>query len=330
MCSLVSLGPDVTRVVSKPESTEGAVSLEEACGRGGDRSADPGHRAARLARVDTRYGPMHGYVFGVWPATGVLVAFSGLGMPPAGWINTRFAELVAQQGFVTFAPVRDESPRPIYFDPLREALRALDAAQQVAKACQVRGPSDVAFVGISLGGMEALIANREGLKRGMATRAVVLDPVLDVPLAVANLDSFWHGMAVDAVQSYFRRILVARYEEDPPPRFEEVMRRTASHRTAVTNLQSDAPSAWLCDAKRDAYAIFLSEADPALGERQREFAERCKFPLRMARVPGHTPLACRLELFDEMMGEVRPHVRTSSVGLTSWAKSPGGPPASTD
>ncbi len=300
ICSLVSLGPDATRVVSKPEPTDGAVPLEQACQHG-----LPGAAGRQLVMVSTAYGPVHGYLFAADSATGLVVAFSGLGTPPAGWINERFAEVAARRGFITFAPVRNESPRPIYFDPLREARRALDAARQILTACHLREPSDLAFLGISLGGLEALLANREALQRGMMTRAVVLDPVLDVRLAAANLDSFWHGPAVDAVQNYFRRILTGRYGEDPPPRFEDVMERVASQPHSVTDLRLDAPSAWLCGARRDAYAVFLSDTDPVLGDAQREFAESCGFPLRKAGVPGHAPLACRLELFEEMTGELR-------------------------
>jgi hypothetical protein len=305
LCSLVTLGPDATRVVSEPERMDGAVSLEVACREGPPSIEGRSGRTARLVHVDTALGPMHGYLFALRPATGLVVAFTGLGMPPAGWINERFAEVGARKGFVTFAPVRDEAARPIYFDPLREGRRAIDAARQVAAACRIGAPADLAFVGISLGGLEALLANRDALRHGMSTRAAVLDPVLDVRLAAANLDSPSHSPSVDSVQGYFRRILTGRYHEASPPSFREVMDRTATHPEALTDLGSDAPSAWLCKARREAYAIFLSDTDPALGDAQREFAQACGFPLRKARVPGHTPLACRLEIFEEMLGALR-------------------------
>jgi len=139
------------------------VSLEQACQHGLPGAAG---RVAQLVRVSTAHGPMHGYLFAARPTTGLVVAFSGLGKPPAGWINERFAEIAAREGLVTFAPMRDESPRPIYFDPVREALRALDAAQRIVTACQVGAPADLGFLGISLGGLEALLANREALQRG--------------------------------------------------------------------------------------------------------------------------------------------------------------------
>jgi hypothetical protein len=314
LCSLVSLGPDASRVVSQPEPTDGAVSLEQACQQGLPGAAG---RVAQLVRVSTAYGELHGYLFAARPETGLVVVFSGLGMPAAGWINERFAEVAAREGLATFAPMRDESARPIYFDPVREALRALDAAQQIAAACQIEAPADLGFLGISLGGLEALLANRAALQRGMATRAVVLDPILDIGLATANLDSFWHGPAVDSVQGYFRLILAGRYGEDPPPGFGDVMKRTASHPEAMSDLRLDAPSAWLCGARREAYAVFLSDTDPVLGDAQRAFARACRFPLQEARAPGHTPLACRLELFEEMIREVRPPARESKAMAAS-------------
>jgi hypothetical protein len=311
LCSLVSLGPDATLVVSKPESLEGAVPLESAC-------QEPPRPSGRLVRVDTAEGTVHGVLFGVSDATGVLVAFSGLGMPAGGWINQRFAAAAALRGFTTFAPVRDESARPIYFDPLREARRALAAAGEVAVRCRIREPRDLAFVGESLGGMEALLANREALRREMNTRAVVLDPLLDARLAASHLDSFWHGLGVDAVQGYFRRILTGRYGEDPPPKFEDLLDRTPSRPGSATRLDADAPSVWLCDARREAYVVFLSDTDPALGDAQRDFGKACKFPFREAHVPGHVPLACRLELFREMVEELVPPPR--SGGSASLAR----------
>ncbi len=304
LCSLVSLGPDATRVVSKPESTDRALPLELACQHGLPAPAGGDREAATLVRVDTSRGAVDGYLFATRPASGLAVVFSGLGMPADGWINERFARACAQRGLVAFAPVREE-PHPIWFDPLREARRAIEAADRIATECLAGPPGHLGFLGVSLGGLEALLANREALARGMATRAVVLDPVLDVRLATANLDGFWHGLAVDSVQGYFRRILTGRYREDPPPKFQELMERTASHPEAESDLGRDSPSTWLCGARRDAYVVYLSASDEVLGDGQRDFAEACGFPLRKLGVPGHTPLACRLELFDEMVEDLR-------------------------
>jgi hypothetical protein len=259
----------------------------------------------QLVRVVTPTGTVYGYLFNAPFATGLVVAFSGLGMPAGGWINERFAEAGARRQFLTFALVRDETPRPIYFDPLREARRAIEAARQIVQTCRVAAPGDIRFVGISLGGLEALLANREALQQGMVTRAGVLDPVLDAVRVAQNLDSYWHSLAVDAMQAFFQRILSSRYGEWPVLPFADVINRVRSHTDAVTDFDKDAPSVWLCGAKRDAYSIFLSDKDPVLGEAQREFALSCGFPVLPARAPGHVPLACRLELFDEMMDTLR-------------------------
>jgi hypothetical protein len=305
LCSLLTLGPDATRVVSEPERLEGAVSLEEACRHEPPGTEGRSGRTAQLVHLDTALGPLDGYLFALRPATGLVVAFTGLGMPPAGWVNQRFAEVGARQGLATFAPVRDEAARPISFDPLREARRAIEAARQIASACRISAPADLAFLGISLGGLEALLANREALRHGLSTRAAVLDPLLDVRLAAANLDTRQHSPTIESVQGFFRRILTGRYHEAPSASFGEVLSRTSSRPGALSDPRTDEPSAWLCKAGPEPYAIFLSDTDPVLGDAQRAFARSCGFPLRKAGVPGHTPLACRLEIFQEMVGALR-------------------------
>ncbi len=163
-------------------------------------------------------------------------------------------------------------------------------------------------------GLEALLANREALGRAVSARAAALDPVLDFEMVTDNLDSFWHSAAVDSMQAYFRRILRGRYQEPPSTTFREVMNRLSSHPDAVTNPHADAPSAWLCSAKPDAYAVFLSDTDPVLGDDQRKFARDCGFPLKPAGAPGHTPLACRLKLFEEMIEQVAPKPVRAETG----------------
>ncbi len=316
LCSLATIGAEATRLVNPPEPTSGAIPLELACKLEDPALGAQHGRIGQLVSVTTEAGPQYGYLFITPFASGLVVAFSGMGMPAAGWINARFAELGAQKGLITFAPVRDEAARPIYFDPLREAKRAIEAAKQIAQACHIAAPADISFVGISLGGLEALLANREALQQGMATRAAVLDPVLDVEKVTDNLDSYWHSFAVDTMQAFFRRILSGRYGEWPTPSFRDVMNRIRSQSDAITNLDRDAPSAWLCGAKRDAYSIFLSDKDPVLGEAQREFALSCAFPIRPARVPGHTPFACRLELFQEMIDALHPERAASGQAIT--------------
>jgi hypothetical protein len=162
----------------------------------------------------------------------------------------------------------------------------------------------VGFVGISLGGMEALLANREALAVGLRARAAVLDPLMDPDLTASNLDSTWHSASVDSMQAYFRRILAGRYQEKPLPSFHEILNRVSTAHPPSTVLSRDAPSKWLCQAPRDAYSIFLSDTDPVLGDAQREFAKRCDWPLKPAGAPGHTPLACNLGLFESMIKAV--------------------------
>lgn len=320
LCSLVSLGPDATRLVRPPEPVRGARLPEEACAAAAKVPGVP-----QPVRLETRHGPVEGYLFGHPRAAGVAVALTGLAMPADGWINVRLAEAAARRGLLTFAQARDETARPMYFDPVREARRAVEAAERLAAVCGIEEPGDLAFVGISMGGLEALLANREARRRGLRTRAAVLDPVLDLGLATEQLDGFWHGMAADAVQAYFRRILSGRYGEDPPPRFADVARRTVAHPGAQSG-EPDAPSAWLCGEERDGYTVFLSDGDPVLGDEQRAFAVRCGFPLRESNAPGHTPLACRPELFDELAGELRP--RRGAAPARAGAREPGrGEPA---
>jgi hypothetical protein len=300
LCSLASVGPEATLLVAPPEAPAGALGLRQAC--------DPGAvaRPGQVVEVLTGEGMVRGHLWRDPGATGLLVAFSGMGMPAAGWINTRFAERGARRGLATFAVIRDESPRPIVLDPLREARGALEAAAQVREACGLAGAAPLFLVGISLGGLEALLAGREALRAGQDARAAVLDPVLDVGMAAAHLDSWWHPFADDGMQAYFRRILRGRWGEPEETRFQDVMRRLEGRPGARTRAAADAPSAWLCGAPPDRFAVFLSDTDPVLGDEQRAFGQACGYPFRPAGAPGHTPFACRLPLFDEMLDAVRP------------------------
>jgi hypothetical protein len=304
LCSLATVGPEATRLVSPPESLAGAVSPEAACAEPDSTHWGARGRSGILVRVETSLGPFFGYLYRVGAPVGIVVAFSGMGMPPYGWVNQEFAEQGAKRDLLMFAAIRDESSHPIVFDPLREALRAVEAIPKLRAACGVAAEEPVGFIGISLGGMEALLANREALAAGLRAKAAVLDPLLDPDLAASNLDSTWHSISVDSMQAYFRRILAGRYQERPPPSFHEVLNRVSTVHTTSTVLTRDAPSKWLCQAPRDAYSIFLSETDPVLGDAQREFAKRCDWPLKPAGVPGHTPLACNLDLFESMIKAV--------------------------
>jgi hypothetical protein len=305
LCSLASIGPDVTRIVNPPEPVRDVIPLSVACAQ----AAPAG--VVRPVRVETRHGPVDGYLFGGRGASGVLVAFAGLAMPAENWINQRLATTAARARLVTFAPARDDSARPIWFDPVREARRGLEAARQIEEACGVDPGATLAFAGLSMGGWEALLAAREAQREGREARAAVLDPVLDIRLASENLDSFWHGVAVDGMQGYFRRILAGRYGEDPPPSFGALALRTTAHREAMT-AEEDSPSHWLCTAAdRERYVVFLSDSDQVLGGAQRDFAKGCGFPFRAAGAPGHVAVACRLEIVEEMVEALRPRVEAA-------------------
>jgi hypothetical protein len=295
LCSLATVGPDAMALVTPPATTAGAVDLAFAC----DLPAPPlttGHgRQGQLVHLP---GDIYGYLYRVEGSTGIAVAFAGLGMPSGGWINEKFAEMAAARGLTLFALIRTEriKPKPIAFDPLSEARRGIQAADLIERQCSIPTAGKIRFLGVSLGGMEALLANREALIAGKQAKVAVLDPLMDPTLAADKLDSYWRSVSVDSMQSYFRRILAGRYEENPPPSFKVVLDRTGP----VTKLPLDAPSTWLCQEPLPAYAVFISDTDPVLGDEQRKFANGCKSVLHPAGAPGHVPFACRPQIFDEM------------------------------
>ena len=119
------------------------------------------------------------------------------------------------------------------------------------------------------------------------------------------------------MQAFFHRILSGRYGEWPTPSFGDVINRVRSHADAVTDFDKDEPSVWLRGAKRDAYSIFFSDKDPLREKRSASSLSPVDSPLSR-RAPGHTPLACRLELFDEIIDTLRfPEASCSAVALTN-------------
>jgi hypothetical protein len=307
LCSLATVGPDAAVLVAPPPPLDDARTVEDACRDAPPFDAGRRGRVGTLVRADTALGPAHAYVYAVAAPRGVLVAFTGLAMPASGWVSERFAELAARRGLVTVVPVRDESARPIAFDPLREARRALAVAERVRAACGVPEGA-LHLVGASMGAMEALLANREVHRQGLAARAAVLDPLLDPPRAASHLDSFWHSAATDGMQAYFRRILSGRYGEPTSTSFTDLLHR--SRREAIYDATTDAPRMWLCGAPHEDYALFVSDDDPVLGGDHADFARACGFPVRRSRAPGHVPLGCRLELFDELLEAAAPNPRS--------------------
>jgi hypothetical protein len=166
-----------------------------------------------------------------------------------------------------------------------------------------------------MGGMEALLANREAAADGLPMRVAVLDPLLDPTAAAAHLDSFWHSLDTDAMQAYFGRILRGRYGEPASTTFGDLLSRSSAG--TVTVLARDAPRAWLCTVDPASYAVFVSDGDPVLGNGQASFARTCGFPVRRARTKGHVGLACRLELFEELLDAADPPVASPQPPVTS-------------
>ena len=80
LCSLATVGPDATRLVSPPEAVTGAIPLDLACsGAGPLHRAFSRGRAGMLVRVETPSGVIFGYLYRDFAAAnGVLVAFSGM------------------------------------------------------------------------------------------------------------------------------------------------------------------------------------------------------------------------------------------------------------
>lgn len=292
MCSLASVGPDTTLLPAPPPAPGPALTAAAACAR-------PALPRGQLVEVPTSLGPVLGHLTLAPGATGLLLAFSGLAMPADGWVNRRFAERALPRGLATFAVVRREG-RPVVLDPLAEARRGLEAARTLRAACGLEASRPLAVVGISMGGLEALLTGREAQRAGLEARTAALDPVLDVGLAAAHLDGAGGGLADAAMGDYFRRILQGRWGEPPGTRFADLLHRLGPDAGTLTVPAADSPSAWLCGAPRERFAVLVSSADPVLGLDQREAVKGC-FALTGAQAPGHTPLACRLELFDELL-----------------------------
>jgi len=305
LCSLASVGPDATNMVTPPAAVPEAESIARRC-------ANPGAGTGFGERVSQPIGPSgttpaHGYLYRAPHARGIIVLFSGLGMPTDGWVTQRFASLAAQRGYTTFALIRDETSIPIRFDPVAEAHRGIFAARAIRTSCGVDPAALTSFLGYSLGGLEALLAARDAASVAPdlgPTKAVVLDPVLDPPKAAHNLDKWFRSVAVDAMQDVFHRILRGRYHEKSDTSFDEVLARSDAE-TSQTRLARDAPSTWLPKTTTVSATIFLSKTDPALGDEQR--AALAHVPASIVRrdigSPGHIPFACEPSIFSIMLDE---------------------------
>lgn len=313
LCTLATVGLDVTVLPSELPAPLHTRGLEDAC----HSPADPGtpfstgvrgewvrlSGAAAWARdplrLEARQTDVVAVLYRVPEPRGIAVLFTGLAMPADSELMRRFADALAGRGWMAAVVFRDDSISA--FDPRWEAHRGLALARELARLCTPGRTPALAFLGVSMGGMEALLAARdapETLARGDA-RAAVLDPVLDFDRVAANLDGQFHDVSTDAMQTYFQRIMAGRYRV-APVRFVDTIER-APPTGRLTSLKKDAPAGWLCDGPVDRYTVFLSSSDPVLGNAQREALVRRGFPFQWTEAVGHIPLACDLSLFERMV-----------------------------
>ena len=313
LCSLATVGLDVTLLPAEPGGPdEGQIpALATVCAAKVDEEHGPttGPRGlwARLAgaeawagdpqRLEARRTGISAVVYRVRDPKGVAIVFTGLAMPADSDALRRFALVLARRGWLTAVVVRDDSIGG--FDPRWEAHRGLALAAALRSSC-TGGEPPVAFLGISMGGLEALLAARDAPARPALgePRAVVLDPVLDLREVAAHLDSTFHRVSTDAMQAYFQRIMAGRYRRGPVRFACEIDRRPSTGR--MSDPDADAPAAWLCDGPVRRYSIFLSATDPVLGDEQRRRLEARAFSFERTAAGGHIPLACDLELYDRM------------------------------
>ncbi len=230
---------------------------------------------------------------------GIAMLFAGLAMPADSEVMRRFADAFARRGWMSAVVLRDDSISG--FDPRGRRTAGSPCPGSSSGSVRRAGGAGLAFLGLSMGGLEALLAARDApatLERGEA-RVAVLDPVLDFDRVVVHLDGTFHDISTDAMQTYFQRIMAGRYRM-APVRFADVIAR-APPTGRMTSLKEDAPTRWLCDGAVDRSTVFLSRTDPVLGNAQREALEQQGFPFQRTEAAGHVPLACDLSLFVRMV-----------------------------
>lgn len=312
LCTLATVGLDVTVLPSELPPPLDTRGLEDACSAPVAPSppSSTGIRGewVKLAgatawahdplRLKARQTDVLATLYRVPEPRGIAVLFTGLAMPADSDVMRRFADALARRGWMSAVVLRDDSISG--FDPRWEAHRGLALSRELERVCTPGRTPGLAFLGLSMGGLEALLAARDApatLERGDA-RVAVLDPVLDFHLVAAHLDSTFHDISTDAMQTYFQRIMAGRYRV-APVRFADAIER-APPTGRMTSLKEDAPASWLCDGTVDRSTVFLSSIDPVLGNAQREALEQRGFPFQRTEAAGHIPLACDLSLFVRM------------------------------
>jgi len=313
LCSLASVGLDVTVLPAEPELPEHTRGLDEACRSPADpvppSFTGPRGEWVRLEgraawggdplRIESRQTDILAVLYRVPEPRGLAVLFAGLAMPGDSEVMRRFADAFARRGWLSVVVLRDDSIGG--FDPRWEAHRGLALARELRRTCTPGRRPALAFLGLSMGGVEALLATRDAqaLPDLGEARAAVLDPVLDFARVAAHLDGYFHDVSTDAMQTYFQRIMAGRYRV-APVRFRDALER-APPTGRMTTVGKDAPSSWLCQSPVDRYNVFLSRNDPVLGNAQREALEQRGFPFQRTEAAGHIPLACDLSLFERMV-----------------------------
>ena len=307
------MGLDVTVLPGELPPPRDTRRLEEACGAPAGHLApsSTGSRgewvrlegaaawATEPLRIEARQTEVLAVLHRVPEPRGIAILFAGLAMPAESEVMRRFADGLARRGWLAAVVLRDDSISG--FDPRWEAHRGLALARALRRECTPGGELPLAFLGLSMGGLEALLAARDAPpSTGRAeARAVVLDPVLDFGRVAAHLDGTFHDVSTDAMQTYFQRIMAGRYRV-APVRFAEVLDR-APPTGRMTSPARDGPSTWLCQGAVDRYAVYLSRTDPVLGDAQRAGLAAQGFPFRRTDAAGHIPLACDLSLFETMV-----------------------------
>ena len=253
--------------------------------------------AEEPVRVDARQTDVLAVLYRVPEPRGIAILFAGLAMPADAEVMRRFADALARRGWLSAVVLRDDSISG--FDPRWEAHRGLALARELRRLCAAGREPALAFLGVSMGGLEALLAGRDAPASLGPVRVAVLDPVLDFRAVASHLDSFFHDVSTDAMQTYFQRIMAGRYRV-APVRFADVLTRVPPS-GRMTSLERDEPTRWLCEGPVERYRVFLSRLDPVLGDAQRASLEARGFPFRRTAAAGHVPLACDLSLFDAMV-----------------------------
>jgi|GEM_PF-3401591 len=312
LCTLATAGLDVTVLPSKLPPPRETLVLDEACHGpalplGSASTGTPGQWvrldgatawALDPLRLEARLTDVLAVLYRVPGPRGIAVLFAGMTMPADSEVMRRLADALARRGWIAAVVLRDDSISG--FDPRWEAHRGLALARELQRSCTPGATLALAFLGLSMGGLEALLAARDApgtLDRDAS--AAVLDPVLDFSRVAENLDGSFHDISTDAMQTYFQRIMAGRYGVAPVSFAETLERVPPSGR--LTSLQNDAPARWLCDGPVDRYTVFLSRMDPVLGNAQREALEQRGFPFQRTEAAGHIPFACDLSLFDRMV-----------------------------